>query len=142
MTGKALAPPPPVSPLTDAQVTTRCSEVDDIYFSGSSRARDPRITAAGPVTKEWQVALKTGTGNKLTAVLISPDKKVYAWCHMLAPTAKGSSDCSRSAVQANGKVADDFSFGMVPDGVAQIVVDLPTRTSTDALGEDLPVDLG
>jgi hypothetical protein len=133
LTGKALAPAPPVSPLTDEQVTTRCREVDDIYFSGSSGAQDPRIKAAGPVTKEWQVALKTGTGNKLTAVLISPDKKVYAWCHMLAPTAKGAYDYTRSAVQANGKFADNFSFGMVPDGVAQLVVDLPKQGPTRAL---------
>ncbi|RZT16988.1 hypothetical protein EV649_4525 [Kribbella sp. VKM Ac-2569] len=133
LTRKALAPPPPVSPLTDEQITTRCREVDDIYFSGRSSAQDPRIKAAGPVTKDWQVALKTGTGNKLTAVLISPDKKVYAWCHMLAPTAKGAYDYTRSAVQANGKFADDFSFGMVPDGVAQLVVDLPKQGPTRAL---------
>ncbi|TDO52103.1 hypothetical protein EV651_118123 [Kribbella sp. VKM Ac-2571] len=133
LTGKALAPPPPVSPLTDEQITTRCRQVDDIYFNGSSGAQDPRIKAAGPVTKEWQVALKTGIGNKLTAVLISPDKKVYAWCHMLASTAKGAYDYTRSAVQANGKFADDFSFGMVPDGVAQIVVDLPKQGPTRAL---------
>ena len=85
------------------------------------------------MTKDWQVALKTGTGNKLTAVLISPDKKVYAWCHMLAPTAKGAYDYGRSAVQANGKFAEDFSFGMVPDGVAQLVVDLPKQGPTRAL---------
>lgn len=133
LTGKALAPPPPVSPLTDEQITTRCRQVDDIYFSGSSKAQDPRIKAAGPVTKDWQVALKTGTGNKLTAVLISPDKEVYAWCHMLGATAKGSYDYTRSAVQANGKFADDLNFGMVPDGVAQLVVDLPKQGPTRAL---------
>ncbi len=133
MTGKALAPPPPVSPLTDEQITTRCRGVDDIYFSGGSKTQEPRNKAAGPVTKDWQVALKTGTGNKLTAVLISPDKKVYAWCHMLAPTAKGAYDYGRSAVQANGKFAEDFSFGMVPDGVAQLVVDLPKQGPTRAL---------
>lgn len=133
LTGKALAPPPPVSPLTDEQITTRCRGVDDIYFSGGSKTQEPRNKAAGPVTKDWQVALKTGTGNKLTAVLISPDKKVYAWCHMLAPTAKGAYDYGRSAVQANGKFAEDFSFGMVPDGVAQLVVDLPKQGPTRAL---------
>ncbi|HWD77291.1 MAG TPA: hypothetical protein VG497_00360, partial [Kribbella sp.] len=61
LTGKALVAPPPVSPLTDEQVTTRCRQVDDIYFKGRGGA-DPRIKAAGPVTKDWQVALKTGTG--------------------------------------------------------------------------------
>jgi hypothetical protein len=133
LTGKALVPAPPVSPLTDEQVTTRCREVDDLYFQGGSSAQDPRIKAAGPVTKDWKVALKTGTGDKLTAVLISPDRKVYAWCHMLGKTAKGAYDYTRGAVQANGKFADTFEFGMVPDGVAQLVVDLPQQGPTRAL---------
>jgi hypothetical protein len=103
-TGKALAPPPPVSPLTDDQVRTRCRTVDDIYFKdsgpASSQPDNSVIKAAGPVTSSWQVGLKTGTGDQLTAVLISPDKRVYAWCHMLTPTAKGAYDYTRGAVQA------------------------------------------
>jgi hypothetical protein len=130
LTGKALAPPPPVSPLTDEQITTRCHGVDDIYFKdlergGASNPSTAVIKAAGPVTKDWQVALKTGTGEKLTAVLVSPDKRVFAWCHMLTPSAKGAYDYTRGAVQANGKFRDGFDFAMVPDGVAQIIVDLP-----------------
>ena len=39
LTGKALAPPPPVSPLTDEQITTRCRGVDDIYFVAGARRR-------------------------------------------------------------------------------------------------------
>ncbi|MEV5961365.1 hypothetical protein AB0L70_06340 [Kribbella sp. NPDC051952] len=128
-TRKALAPPPPVSPLTDEQITTRCRGVDDIYFKDAGRApgnpNDSVIKAAGPVTKDWKVALKTGTGDKLTAILISPDKRVFAWCHMLGTTAKGPYDYTRGAVQADGKFADHFEWAMVPDGVAQIVVDLP-----------------
>ncbi|WP_432874523.1 hypothetical protein ACQPYH_22310 [Kribbella sp. CA-245084] len=128
-TGKPLAPPPPVSPLTDEQVTTRCEGVDEIYFKdldkGGVNTDDAVIKAAGPVSRAWQVALKTGTGDKLTALLISPDQRVYAWCHMLTPTAKGAYDYTRGAVQANGKFAHSFDFAMVPEGVAQIVVDLP-----------------
>ncbi|MER7247108.1 hypothetical protein [Kribbella sp. NPDC000426] len=128
--GKPLAAAPPVSPLTDEQVTTRCEGVDEIYFKdldkGGVNADDAVIKAAGPISRAWQVALKTGTGDKLTAVLISPDKRVYAWCHMLTPTAKGAYDYTRGAVQADGKFAKSPDFAMVPDGVAQIVVDLPT----------------
>lgn len=131
LTGKPLAPAPPVSPLTDEQVTTRCRSVDDIYRQGSGH--DQQDTNAGPVTKDWKVALKTGTGDKLTAVLISPDRKVFAWCHMLAPTAKGAYDYTRGAVQANGRFPNAFEFLMVPDGVAQLVVDLPTQGPTRAL---------
>ncbi|GAA1132670.1 hypothetical protein GCM10009630_33350 [Kribbella jejuensis] len=132
LTGKALVPAPPVSPLTDDQVRTRCAEVDAIYF-GKGHQPDPVIDAAGPVDKNWAVALKTGTGNKLTAVLISPDRRVYAWCHMLGVTAKGAYDYTRGAVQADGKFAETFDFGMVPDGVAQLVVDLPKQGPTRAL---------
>lgn len=131
-TGMALAPTPPVSPLTDEQITTRCRGVDDIHFKGSVEPSQ-MDKAAGPVTKDWKVALKTGTGDKLTAVLISPDRRVFAWCHMLTPTAKGSYDYTRGAVQANGKFRDDGTFAMVPDGVAQIVVDLPAQGPTRAL---------
>lgn len=137
LTGKALAPAPPVSPLTDEQVTTRCKGVDDIYFKdtagGRSNPDDAVVKAAGPVTNNWKVALKTGTGDKFTAVLISPDKRVYAWCHMLTPSAKGAYDYTRGAVQANGKFAETLEFGMVPDGVAQLVVDLPKQGPTRVL---------
>lgn len=137
LTGKTLAPAPPVSPLTDEQITTRCKGVDDIYFKdaagGRSNPDDAVIKAAGPVTNNWKVALKTGTGDKFTAVLISPDKRVYAWCHMLTSSAKGAYDYTRGAVQANGTFAETFEFGMVPDGVAQLVVDLPKQGPTRAL---------
>jgi hypothetical protein len=129
-TGRPLAAAPPVSPLTDEQVTTRCEGVDEIYFKdlarGGVNSDDAVIKAAGPISRAWQVALKTGTGDKLTALLISPDKRVFAWCHMLTPTAKGAYDYTRGAVQADGKFAKSPDFAMVPDGVAQIVVDLPT----------------
>ena len=36
-------------------------------------------------------------------------------------------------MQADGKFADNFDFAMVPDGVAQIVVDLPKQGPTRAL---------
>ncbi len=136
-TGKPIAPPPPVSPLTDEQITTRCRGVDDIYFKGVANGPSSPdlsvIKAAGQVTKDWKVGLKTGTGDKLTAVLISPDQRSYAWCHMLAPTAKGAYDYTRGAVQADGRFADGFEFGMVPDGVAQLVVDLPKQGPIRAL---------
>ncbi|HZX01327.1 hypothetical protein [Kribbella sp.] len=126
-TGKSLAPAPPVSPLTDEQVTTRCRGVDDVYW------KDNGGSPVDPVTKDWQVALKTGSGDKLTAVLISPDRKSFAWCHMLTPTAGGAYDYTRGVVQPNGKIAETFEFGMVPDGVAQLVVDLPKQGPTRAL---------
>lgn len=134
-TGKPLAPPPPVSPLTDDQIRDRCRlwELETTTFRGQG-PQDQRAKDAGPITSSWSVALKTGTGDKLTAVLISPDQKVAVWCHMTKPTTKGGeSDYTRSAVNADGKFANGFEFAMVPEGVAQIVVDLPKTGPTRAL---------
>ena len=129
--GKALAPAPPVSPLSDDQIRDRCRlwehEIATNPAYGGQGPQDPRAKAAGPITSSWDVALKTGTGDKFTAVLISPDQRVAVWCHMTKPTAKGGeSDYTRHAVDADGKVADNLGFAMVPAGVAQMVIDLPT----------------
>ncbi len=130
-TGKALAPAPPVSPLSDDQIRDRCrlweQEIATNPAYGGQGPQDPRAKAAGPITKSWDVALKTGTGDKFTAVLISADQRVAVWCHMTTPTTKGGeSDYTRHAVDADGKVADNLGFAMVPAGVAQMIIDLPT----------------
>ncbi|MGW6281776.1 hypothetical protein [Kribbella sp. NPDC055071] len=138
-TGKALAAATPVSPLSDEQVRDRCAlwehEINTNPVYGQSGAvKDPRDKAAGPITQSWSVALKTGTGDKLTALLVSPDRKVLVWCHMTTPTTKGGeNDFTRTAVKADGTFGDAFHFGMVPEGVAQIVVDLPKFGPTKAL---------
>ena len=140
LTGKALAPAPPVSPLTDDQVRDRCRlweheiETNPAYGRKGKPERDKRLSEAGPITSSWAVALKTGTGDKLTAVLVSPDQRVAVWCHMTKATFKGGeSDYTRIAVQADGRFADNFEWAMVPEGVAQLVVDLPTTGPTRAL---------
>jgi hypothetical protein len=139
-TGKRLAPAPPVSPLTDDQIRDRCRLWEDeiatnpAYGGQGKQEQDQREKDAGPITSSWSVALKTGTGDKLTAVLVSPDQRVAVWCHMTKPTPKGGeSDYTRRAVNADGKFADNFEFAMVPEGVAQIVVDLPKTGPTRAL---------
>ena len=129
-TGKALAPAPPVSPLSDDQIRDRCRlwehEIATNPAYGGQGPQDPRAKAAGPITSSWDVALKTGIGDKVTAVLISPDQRVVVWCHMTKPTPKGGeSDYTRHAVGADGKVADNLGFAMVPAGVAQMIINLP-----------------
>jgi hypothetical protein len=138
-TGKALAPATPVSPLSDDQVRDRCAlwehEINtNPVYGETGREKDPRDKAAGPITQSWSVALKTGIGDKLTALLVSPDRKVLAWCHMTKPTINGGeNDFTRGAVKADGTFGNDFHVGMVPEGVAQIVVDLPKSGPTRAL---------
>jgi hypothetical protein len=136
--GKALATTP-VSLLSDDQVRDRCAlwehEINtNPVYGESGREKDPRDKAAGPITQSWSVALKTGTGDKLTALLVSPDRKVLAWCHMTKPAPKGGeNDWTRGAVKADGTFGNPFEWGMVPKGVAQIVVDLPKFGPTRAL---------
>ncbi|MFG1814132.1 hypothetical protein ACGFIF_10235 [Kribbella sp. NPDC049174] len=139
-TGKVLAPAPPVSPLTDGQIRDRCRLWEDeiatnpAYGGQGKQQQDQREKDAGLITSSWFVALKTGTGDKFTAVLVSPDRRVAVWCHMTKPTTNGGeSDYTRRAVNADGKFPDSFEFAMVPDGVAQIVVDLPKTGPTRAL---------
>lgn len=137
--GKPLAPTP-VSPLTDDQIRDRCQqweheiETEPAYQGSGAKVEDPREKEAGPINSSWLVALKTGTGDKFTAVLISPDKRVAVWCHMTKATTKGGeSDYTRVAVTKDGKFADGFNWAMVPDGVAQIIIDLPKQGPTKAL---------
>ncbi|MEV0285199.1 hypothetical protein AB0H36_13905 [Kribbella sp. NPDC050820] len=124
-TGKALQPAPPVSPVSDDSIRTRCKKPDDAYFKdGVPSGQDERTYDAGKLTPDWKVALKTGTGIDFTALLVSPGENVVAWCHMYDQA--DHYDYSRGGVPATGKFGVGLEWGQVPDGVAQIVVDLPS----------------
>jgi hypothetical protein len=131
-TGKKIAPPTPVSPLTDDQVRERCRgwehEVETNPAYGT-----PGEHVGGPITNEWTVALKTGTGDVLTAAILSPDKTFVVTCHMTKPTPKGGeSDYGRDKAK-DGKFADGLDWAQLPPGVSQVVVDLPKQGPTHAL---------
>ncbi|MEU8223100.1 hypothetical protein [Kribbella sp. NPDC048915] len=125
-TGRALLPKPPVSPLSDDAIRTRCKKPDEAYFKngGPQVGQDSRTYDAGKISADWKVVLKTGTGIDLTALLVSPGDNVVMWCHMY--TKADSYDYARAAVPANGKFGIGMEWGQVPDGVAQVIVDLPT----------------
>jgi hypothetical protein len=123
-TGKPLHPMPPVSPVSDDSIRTRCEKPDASYLKGRRTNQDPRTYDAGPISPDWKVALKTGTGTDFTALLVSPGNNVVMWCHMY--TDSDMYDYSRVAVPANGTFGIGMEWGQVPDGVAQIVLDLPT----------------
>ncbi|MFI7065447.1 hypothetical protein ACIBL3_30930 [Kribbella sp. NPDC050124] len=124
-TGKRLQPAPPVSPVSDDSIRTRCKKPDDAYLKGGALpGQDSRTYDAGKITPEWKVALKTGTGIDFTALLVSPGDNVVAWCHMYDKA--DHYDYSRGGVPATGKFGVGLAWGQVPDGVAQIVVDLPS----------------
>ncbi|GAA1717043.1 hypothetical protein GCM10009745_77120 [Kribbella yunnanensis] len=133
-TGKPLAVVP-FSPLSDEQVRAECKRPDDAYFDGPGNGlpkpgpgSDPRVDAAGRISPDWVVALKVGSAERFTALVVSPGQNVVAWCYRDGKTAY---DYTRSGVHADGTFGDPAkdlfrNWAMVPDGVAQIIVDLPT----------------
>jgi hypothetical protein len=132
-TGKPLVATPPVSPESDDRIRTRCKKPDDAYFKDSAKggSGDRRTIDAGRITPDWKVVLKTGTGIDFTALLVSPGDNVLAWCHMYDKA--DHYDYSRSGVPATGKFGISMEWGQVPDGVAQIIVDLPKTGPVKAL---------
>ncbi|WP_433002906.1 hypothetical protein [Kribbella sp. CA-294648] len=129
-TGKPLVATPPVSPESDDRIRTRCRKPDDAYFTAGP-AGDRRTTDAGKISPDWQVVLKTGTGIDFTALLVSPGDNVVMWCHMYNKA--DNYDYGRSGVPATGKFGIQLEWGQVPDGVAQIIVDLPKIGPVKAL---------
>lgn len=132
-TGKPLVATPPVSPESDDRIRTRCKKPDDSYFkdSGKGPSGDQRTTDAGKITPDWKVVLKTGSGIDFTALLVSPGDNVVVWCHMYDKA--DHYDYGRSGVPASGKFGIGMEWGQVPDGVAQIIVDLPKTGPVKAL---------
>ncbi|GAB3922549.1 hypothetical protein GCM10029976_011300 [Kribbella albertanoniae] len=125
--GKPLAVVP-FSPLSDEQVRAECKKPDDSFIDGGKGAGDERPYDAGRISPDWQVALKVGSDKRFTALLVSPGQNVLAWCYRAE---QGAYDYTRSGVQTDGTFGDpakdEFSmWAMVPEGVAQIIVDLPT----------------
>ncbi|MEU4389729.1 hypothetical protein [Kribbella sp. NPDC023855] len=129
-TGKPLVATPPVSPESDDRIRTRCKKPDDAYFKAGA-AGDQRTTGAGKISPDWKVVLKTGTGIDFTALLVSPGDNVVMWCHMYDKT--DMYDYGRNGVPATGKFGIGMEWGQVPDGVAQIIVDLPKTGPVKAL---------
>lgn len=132
-TGKPLVATPPVSPLSDDRIRTRCKKPDDFHLAGEAKGTpyDQRTVDAGKITPDWKVALKTGSGIDFTALLVSPGDNVVAWCHMYDKA--DLYDYGRNGVPATGKFGIGMEWGQVPDGVAQIIVDLPKIGPVKAL---------
>lgn len=119
----------PFSPLSDEQVRTECKKPDDSFVDGAgSSPDDSRLYDAGRISPDWQVALKVGSDKRFTALFVSPGQNVLVWCYRAEQSAY---DYTRSGVKADGTFGDptkdEFNmWAQVPDGVAQIIVDLPT----------------
>jgi hypothetical protein len=125
----------PFSPLSDEQVRTECKQPDDAFFDGPGNglpkpdpSSDQRLNDAGRISPDWKVALKVGSDKRFTALLVSPGQNVLAWCYRAE---QGAYDYTRHGVDADGTFGDPAKdaftqWAMVPNGVAQIIVDLPT----------------
>lgn len=131
-TGKKIKPATPVSPLTDDQVRERC-RIWEKEIETNPAYGTPGEYVGGPISADWTVALKTGTGDVLTAAILSPDKSYVVTCHMTKPTPKGGeSDYGRNKAK-DGTFADGLDWGVLPPGVSQVIVDLPKVGPTHAL---------
>jgi hypothetical protein len=80
-TGKETAPPPPVSTLSDAEILRRCQRHDAEYLASVKRIHADTFDRTGPLDARWKVALKTGTGDRFNAVLVSRDRSIAAFCN-------------------------------------------------------------
>lgn len=74
-TTKLLPLQPPPSSLTDAQIIKRCEPQDRHWQRGSRKAGGGTGSLTG-----WKVAVNQAKGTWLRAVLVSPDRKSWAFC--------------------------------------------------------------
>lgn len=118
-TGKATEVLPAKSALSDAQVIARCQAADGKYRQSAGKAGGGSESISG-----WKVALTQASGSWVSAILVSPDQKRFAYCLDNAGTGAPSDDYQRQAVTADKPYvvwADhNGSRGVVPSGVAKV----------------------
>ncbi|ADB32319.1 hypothetical protein Kfla_3258 [Kribbella flavida DSM 17836] len=112
----------PQSTLSAAQVVARCKPQDRNYQQGSQKAAGG---GSDPISN-WTVAVTQGTGSWFHAILVSPDRKRYAYCLDNAEpgVASPGDDYLRQSVTADKPYvvyADRYGAkGVVPPGIAKI----------------------
>jgi hypothetical protein len=126
-TGKVIAPPPLVSSVSDRDVISRCRQKDIEYVQ--TVGRQPSDTTGGDLNSRWSVAIKTSDKFTFNAVLVSPDHRAAAFCHITSgPTASwGASRARLSRPAANGTVvrAGYVDGVQVPSNVTKVLVEIP-----------------
>jgi hypothetical protein len=132
-TGKTVAPPPPVSPLSDAEALERCKQYDHEQVQFLKEHRANAYDKAGPVNGQWKVVLKTGDQNLLDAYFLAPDKSIVATCAMdkpERPTTNGRISTTEVMPYDETKLPQAESQGIrAPSNVTRVLVDIAGETS-------------
>ncbi|TDD58561.1 hypothetical protein E1263_18780 [Kribbella antibiotica] len=142
-TGETAAPPPPVSPVSDAEAISRCAPSDkqELEFGNGRNTWD----TAGPIDNRWQVLLKSGDQNLLYAVFMAPDRSVVASCTMESPDQHIRSDRLSTRTLDGAKEPQVVSAQrMIPvPGVTRVLIGTDTGATREALvGRDGYFTLG
>ncbi|MFC5268279.1 hypothetical protein ACFPJ1_39750 [Kribbella qitaiheensis] len=117
--GELLPLQPPPSSLTDAQIIKRCEPQDKQWQRGSRKAGG----GTGSITG-WKVAVSQAKGAWFRAILLSPDRKSWAFCQHNAGTGAPGDNYLREDLkwqQAFEVWTDrDGAEGTVPKNVAAV----------------------
>ena len=133
-TGKTVAPPPPMSPLSDAEILRRCTTYDPAYERYRYAHEGKLMDKAGPVDARWKIVVKSGDQSVLNALFLSPDTSIVSTCTMGGPEKSESFGRTRTAeVSARSQyrqpmTAQDGLRVPVP-GVTRVLVDLAGESS-------------
>ncbi|WP_328324220.1 hypothetical protein OHA70_32750 [Kribbella sp. NBC_00382] len=140
-TGKLIEPPPPVSPLADAEIIRRCGPDDKLWREHLPSAGDK----AGPINGQWTVPLKTGRGDGFQAVILSPDRTIAVTCQLKDKSSgSGEGDYRRTTlasqpsllptVDAKSKSRKiSMTWSRVPESVVRVVGRPVTGSPREAL---------
>lgn len=126
-TGKTVVPPPPVSPVSDAEILERCKQYDleQVQFLKERHANV--YDKAGPINAQWKVVLKAGERNMLDAVFLSPDRSIASTCTMDKPKyirTNGRISTTEVMPRDESDQPQAISNGIrVPAGVTRVLVD-------------------
>jgi hypothetical protein len=126
VTGKPLAPVPPVSPMSDSAIIERCMVYDKMPTWNPQPWNVP-----GTLTTKWHVAVKSGGPQTLSAVLVSPDRTVGATCNLDDADPNGpSGSYGRFQIKPANREGVVFRSGYgdglrVPRSVTKVLVDVP-----------------
>ncbi|TDW22214.1 hypothetical protein [Kribbella kalugense] len=127
-TGKPIAPPPPVSPVSDREVIGRCMAKETEF--NRAMHRDPASVAGGPLTFKWTVAVKSSDAHVLEAILVAPGSGVADVCYINSTPGSPSWSGQRPRLTqppASGTVyrAGYIQGVRVPSEVTKVLVDVP-----------------
>ncbi|MDX6280814.1 MAG: hypothetical protein QOH03_1885, partial [Kribbellaceae bacterium] len=105
--GTTAVAPPPVSPLSDAEVLKRCKQFDNEYVQADRERGSNTFDKAGPIDTRWTVLVKSGDQSRLQALFLAPDKSIVSTCTMQGP--------ERPRTNGRYSTTEGYKLGNAPD---------------------------